>query len=134
MTTKLFKTRKLAEAYLEENYPQIKNGAYSTSPTYITEESDWQDVDMPNLSWSGEASAMSVIDDRFNEIDRVAWWDESDDRYELYVGDKLAGTFDNSYDAREAYSKAVEDEEYKDEDEEEVFDVRLFCNGVDISE
>ena len=49
------------------------------------------------------------------------------------VGDKLKETFDNNYDAREAYDKAVETEEYKDEDEEEVFEVKLLCNGEDIS-
>lgn len=63
----------------------------------------------------------------------MAWWEEGDDKYELFVGDRLTGTFNNNYDAREAYDKAVEEEEYKDEEEEEIFDVKLFCNGEDIS-
>ncbi len=36
-------------------------------------------------------------------------------------------------DAREALKKAVEAEDDKDEDEEEVFEVKLFCNGEDIT-
>lgn len=128
MKTILFKTKKLAEAYISENYPgaQLKD-------SYITEESDY-DTDMANFCWSGETPAYDVIDDDGECVARVAWWEEGTDEYKLYVGEELTGTFDNLYDAREAFDKAVEAEEYKDEDEEEVFEVRLFCNGDDISD
>lgn len=126
MTTLLFKTRKLAKAYINENYPQVKSGEYSLRDTYITEESNWDDVDMPNLQWSGETPAYSIEDDNFDEVARVAWWEEGDDEYKLFVGHELKGEFDNSYDAREAQKKAQE--------EETIFEVKLFCNGEDITE
>lgn len=125
MVTKLFKTKKLAEEYICENYPpQIV-----TEPRGLSDTANWEDVDMPNLQWSGETPGLSILDKDLNEIDRVAWWEEGDDRYELFVGDDKPVVFDNSYDAREAYDKAVEDEKYEDEPRE----VKLFCNGEDIS-
>lgn len=89
---------------------------------------------MVNLQWQGETPAWIIEDTNLNTLDIAAWWEEGDDKYELLVGDKLAEEFDNIYDAREAYGKAVETEEYKDEDEEEVFEVKLLCNGEDISD
>ena len=85
---------------------------------------------MPNLQWSGETPGLSVLDKDSNEIDRVAWWEEGDDKYELFVGDDNPITFDNSSDAREAYADAIEDEKYEDEPRV----VRLLCNGEDITE
>lgn len=127
METKLFKTKKLAMEYIRENYPDTM-----LKDSSITEESDY-DTDMVNLCWSGDTPAYDVIDDNGEDVARIAWWEEGTDEYKLYVGKELTGTFDNNYDAREAFDKAVEAEEYKDEEEEEVFDVRLFCNGEDIS-
>lgn len=127
METKLFKTKKIAEAYIRENFSNI-----SLKDSYITEECDYA-TDMVNLQWSGETSAYDVIGEDGQALARVAWWEEGCDKYELFVGDKLKETFDNNYDAREAYDKAVETEEYKDEYEEEVFEVKLLCNGEDIS-
>lgn len=126
MKTRLFKTKKLAEAYIRENYTNaiLKN-------SYITEESEY-DTDMVNLQWSGETPAYDVIDDNDGLVARIAWWEEGADEYELYINNVCKGTFDNHYDAREAYDKAMEAEEYKDEDEE-VFEVKLLCNGEDIS-
>lgn len=124
MVTKLFKTKILAEEYISENYP----GSH-TEPRGLSDTSDWEDIDMPNLQWSGETLGLSILDKDSNEIDRVAWWEEGDDKYELFVGDDNPITFDNSYDAREAYVDAIEDEKYEDEPRE----VRLFCNGEDIS-
>lgn len=130
MEIRLFKTKKLAEEYIRENYPQNE---YILNDSYITEDSDYDARDMPNLQWSGETPAWRVEDEDGETVAIIAWWEDGDDKYELFVGDKLAGTFDNNYDAREAYGKAVEEEEYKDEDEEEVFEVKLLCNGEDIS-
>lgn len=124
METKLFKTKKLAEEYIHENY---------TNPwlhdTSITEETDCDVVDMPNLCWSGEAPAVEVIDDDGKTIAIIAWWEEGEDEYELYINNVCRGAFDNNYDAREAYSKAVEDNKYEDEPKE----VMLFCNNEDIT-
>ena len=127
MKTILFKTKKLADEYISENHPDAR-----LKDSCITEESDY-DTDMVNLQWSGETSAYDVIDDNDGLVARIAWWEEGTDKYELFVGSKLMAEFDNHYDAREAYDKAVEAEEYKYEDEEEIFDVKLLCNGEDIS-
>lgn len=128
MTTKLFKTRKLAEKHLRENYPP----QYTLRDSRLTDEGEIDETDMPNICWSGETPAWDVEDENGDTVARIAWWEEGDDEYELHVGGKLCGTFDNSYDAREAYQKAVEDEECKDE-EEEILDVRILCNGEYIS-
>lgn len=133
MVAKLFKTRKLAEEYISENYPEVKEGKYTLRSTSVDDRSNIDVVDMPNLCWSGEIPACGVEDEDFNIIETVAWWEEGDDKYELFVGNKQTATFDSNYDAREAYSKAVEEEGHKDDDEEEVFEVKLFCNGEDIS-
>lgn len=124
MTTKLFKTRKLAEKYISENYTE-----YDTEEGVIDERSDWEAVDMPGFEWQGETSAISVIGDDSEEIDCVAWWEEGDDKYELFVGGKIVGTFDNNYDSRKAYNDAVDEEICEDKPRE----VKLFCNGEDIS-
>lgn len=127
MVNKLFKTKKLAEEYVRENYPDLRK-----VNSCFTERTDY-DTDMVNLCWSGETPAWDIEDNQCNTVARVGWWEEGDDKYELYVGAKLTGVFDNIYDAREAFDKAVEVEEYKDEDEEEIFEVKLLCNGEDIS-
>ena len=115
MATKLFKTKKLAEEYISENYPpQVGTGAYTRRNSYITEESNYE-TDMVNLQWQGEAPAWIIEDTDLNTVDIVAWWEDGDDKYELFVSDKLSGEFDNLYDAREAYGIAVEAEQYKDE-------------------
>jgi hypothetical protein len=128
METILFKTRRQAEAYAKDNYP-----GRTLRDTSIGEDTDYT-TDMVNLQWSGETPAWMVEDDDCNTLAVLAWWDEGDDLYELYVGDRLAGTYDDGYDAREAYRKALEAEEDKDEDVETFFEVKLFCNGEDISD
>lgn len=125
MVTKLFKTKKLAEEYISENYPESRTQSFALYDT-----DNWDDVDMPNLQWSGETPGLRILDDDLNDIDRVAWMWEGDDAYELHVGNDAPIVFDNNYDAREAYDKAVEDEKYEDEPRV----VKLFCNGEDITE
>lgn len=133
MKAKLFKTKKLAEKYVSENYPEVGTGTYTRRNSYITEESDYE-TDMVNLQWQGETPAWIIEDTELNTVDIAAWWEDGDDKYELFVGDKLAGEFDSIYDARKAYGNAVETEEYKDGEEEEIFEVKLLCNGEDISD
>lgn len=123
METILFKTRKLAMEYIRENYPDAL-----LKDSYITEESDY-DTDMVNLCWSGETPAYEVIDDDDELVARIAWWEEGTDEYELYINNVCRGTFDNNYDAREAYNKAVEDNKYEDEPKE----IMLYCNDEDIT-
>lgn len=124
MKTILFKTKKLADEYISENHPDAR-----LKDSCITEESDY-DTDMVNLQWSGETPAYDVIDDNDGLVARIAWWEEGTDEYELYINNVCKGEFDNHYDAREAYNKAVEDNEYEDEPQE----VKLFCNDEDISD
>ncbi len=130
MEKRLFKTRRAAKEHIRDNYPEPE---YTVRESYITEESDYDERDMPNLQWSGETSAWTVENANGDTVAVIAWWEEDGNEYKLYVGDNLAGVFDNGYDAREAFTKALESEEYKDEDEEEVFEVKLFCNGEDIT-
>lgn len=130
MTTKLFKTKKLAEAYIRENYPNCH-----THGTSIDERCDYEAVDMPDLQWAGKMPALDVWDENNNykTVATVAWWESGDEKYELYVGEELVGTYDNNYDARHAYDEAVEREEDKEPEEEEVLNVHLLCDGEDIS-
>lgn len=100
MVTKLFKTKKLAEKYIHENHPNC-----STHHTAIDERSNWDAVDIPDLQWQGETPALDVKDENFNTIATVAWWEEGDDEYELFVGDKLSKTFDNIFDAARLSTK-----------------------------
>ncbi len=123
MKTILFKTKKLTDEYISENHPDAR-----LKDSCITEESDY-DTDMVNLQWSGETPAYDIIDDDGECVARLAWWEEGDDKYKLLIG-PLVVEFDNHYDAREAYNKAVEDNEYEDEPQE----VKLFCNDEDISD
>lgn len=123
METILFKTKKLAMEYIRENYPDTM-----LKDSSISDESDY-DTEMVNLCWSGETPAYDVIDDNGEDVARIAWWDEGEGEYKLYVGKELTGTFDNNYDAREAYNKAVEDNKYEDEPKE----IMLYCNDEDIT-
>lgn len=50
METRLFKTKKIAEKYIRENYPESE---YALSNSYITEDSDYDARDMPNLQRRG---------------------------------------------------------------------------------
>lgn len=125
---KLFKTRKLAEDYIRENYPENL-----TEKSVVTNNgNNIDEIDMPDLLWSGEASAISVLDDDGQIVELVAYFEEGDCRYELFIGGERMGTYDNLYDAREAKKWAVEDEEWKDEGAARP--VTLFCNGEDITE
>lgn len=129
MTAKLFKTRKLAEKYIRENYPDK-----DTEKSAVSSDSAWEAIDMPGYSWQGETLALSVVDNNGNEIERVGWNEEGTDSYELYVGGRKISDYDNILDAREAYNLAKRIEDEKDEDEEEAFEVKLYCNGEDISQ
>lgn len=128
METRIFKTRKLAEEYIRENYPNAL-----LKDSYIGDGGDWVAVDMPNLQWGGDLSALDIwSENEAGDIDllgQVAWWEEGTDKYELFINSELIAEFDNHYDAREAYDKAIEDNKYEDEPKE----IKLFCNNEDIS-
>ena len=125
MKTILFKTKKQAVEYIRENYADFTQSIISISDRDAVN----YDTDMVNLEWSGETPAYEVVDDNGDTVAILAWWEEGDDEYELYVNNVCKGTFDNRYDAREAYDKAVEDNQYEDEPKE----IRLYCNDEDIS-
>lgn len=126
---KLFKTRKLAEGYISETYP-----TNSVERTVITDNNrdEVEEIDMPaDFWWMGEMPAFAVIDEDNRTVEYAAYHEEGDCKYELFVGGKSSGIFDNIIDAREAKKQAIEDEEWKDEGE--TLPVTLFCNGEDIT-
>lgn len=122
MEAKIFKTKALAENYFAENYK-----GNDTVWSSISDANDWEAIDMPNFSWSGEIGAVAILDAEGNTIEKIAWWEDGTDVYEIYVGGVLKATFDNNYDAREAMSAAIEEQE----DEDEPKEVRFFINGED---
>lgn len=103
MKTILFKTKKLAEEHIRENYPE---STYRRRAAYIT-ENDRYDTDILGLCWSGETPAWMIEDENLDTVATIGWWEEGDDVYELFVGDKLVATFDNMPDALEAKDEAI---------------------------
>lgn len=100
MDATLFKTAKLAEAYISRTYPA--SAGYRRNYTTIDDRCRVTAVDMPNLCWSGDMSATEILNKEGNTVEIVASWESGDDVYELYDDEQLICTFDNSYDAREA--------------------------------
>lgn len=132
MKTKIFKTEKLAKEYLHENYPGISTGELNTRWTTISDGSDWEGVDMPNLSWSGEQSALLIETRKGETIDIVSWWEDSDNIYEISVNGTCVAFFDNIYDAQESYSKHLKEAE--DDDNIQGKCIKLVLNGEEIME
>lgn len=128
MKALIFKTKKLAKEYISENYPNsfLRNSS-------IGDRDNYDFVDM-SVCWSGEVPAWDVVDDNYDTVATIGWWEEGDDVYELFVGEKLVATFDNMPDALEAKEEAIRIEEEKDEDEEIVFEVTLLCNGEQVGD
>lgn len=129
MELKIFKTRKLAEEYISETYPaySVERTVVGSNNNYETEEIDLGD----EFWWLGEMPAFAVLDDNDRTVEYVAYHDEGDRKYELFIGGELKNVFDNIIDARAAKKQAVEDEEWKDEGEALL--VTLLCDGEDIT-
>lgn len=126
MNAKLFKTKKIAQEYIRNNYPD----AYYLRNTSVSENTDMEYVDMPNLQWSGESAAVMIEDDHCNTIEIVGWWEEEDCKYDIVVGENVT-SFDNFYDAEQFYEDAIEAEKYKDDDEE-IYQVKIYRNGEEM--
>lgn len=125
MTTKLFKTRALVDAYVAENYPNA-----FTKRSMADSRDDIEAVDMPNLSWDGEVAALDIYDNDGHIIDRAAWYEDGTDNYELFIGGKCVATYNNMYDASEAKDEAEENEKWADEPRE----VILYMNGEQVGD
>ena len=100
---KLFSTRKKAEAYIREEYPEA-----TTKSTTLTDE-DCPDMDdYPNFSYSGETAAFEVLDDDFNVIAVIGWWEDGTEDYTLYRADGITSHFDCMVAAQEAAKEEAE--------------------------
>ena len=119
----LFATKKEAEKYIQVNHQgrDIENSS-------LYDESDWEGSDrvMENFQWSGETECYNILDKEGNSIDRVAWWEDGDDIYNVYRGDELLATFDNKPTALYFLQELWKKEEEKDD--EEMMGVSLYCN------
>lgn len=102
MKTLLFKTYKLAKSYIEENYPSCDTEFVEVDLSCVDEY-----VDMQNFIVSGDTGGYNIIDDDFNIVERVCWWEDGDETYVVKRGD-VAETFDNIYDARARYEEIVD--------------------------
>lgn len=132
MITKIFKTKKIAEEYLHKSYPGIVTGDLHTQWTTISEKDDWEGVDMPNLSWSGEQSALLIENRKGETIDIVSWLEDSENIYEISVNGTCVAFFDNLYDAQESYTKHIKEAEYDDDIQDKC--IKLVLNGEEIME
>ena len=102
MKTILFKTHKLAQQYINENY--AGNDLESTVVDFWNVD---EVVDMNNLCASGEVDGYNILDDDFNTVERVCWWEYGDETYVVKRGD-VVEAFDNQYDACERYNEIVD--------------------------
>lgn len=75
----LFKTIKLAEAYIAETYPEVADGKYTTNDITIDDSCRVRAIDMPDFSWSGETAATEIVDKDGNTVDVIAAWESGDD-------------------------------------------------------
>lgn len=111
MKFKLFLTDRDAMEYINSNYPGaiIKD----CSADYAGCE-DYGD-DVQNYQWDGETPAMYVLDSDYNEVDKVAYLEDSEPgAYRVIVGDDTT-RFDCQYRAQMAFDEAVENEHYEED-------------------
>ena len=100
MDYKLFSTRKKAEAYIREEYPEA-----TTKSTTLTDEDCPDMEDYPNFSYSGETAAFEVLDNERNVIAVIGWWEDGTEDYTLYRADGSVSHFDFLYAAQEEAEK-----------------------------
>ena len=127
----LFATKKEADIYIRTNFSGM-----NTEKSSLYDESDWEGSDrvMENYSWSGETECENILDEEGNTIARVAWWEDGDDSYEVWYGEKCVARVNDQPHAIDIYDDYVSREEEKDEDEEDLCKVLLKCNGKVIDE
>lgn len=124
MTNKLFKTRIDALDYTTQYFP----GA-TTRSSVLTDGSDYDDSEMPNFQWQGETPALDVFIDKDTFV-TIGWWEDGTDCYEITADGEVIATYNNIYDAREAFDKARDEAYYADDERE----FHLLRNGEDITE
>lgn len=100
---KLFSTRKKAEAYIREEYPEA-----TTKSTTLTDEDCPDMEDYPNFSYSGETAAFEVLDNDCNVIAVIGWWEYGNEVYTLYRADGSTSHFDCMIAAQEAAKEEAE--------------------------
>ena len=100
---KLFSTRKKAEAYIKEEYPEA-----TIKSTTITDEDCPNMEDYPNFTYSGEIAAFEVLDNDCNAIAVIGWWEDGTEDYTLYRADGSTSHFDCILAAEEEARKEQE--------------------------
>ena len=103
MDYKLFSTRKKAEAYIREEYPEA-----TTKSTTLTDEDCPDMEDYPNFLYSGETAAFEVLDSDRNVIAVIGWWEDGTEDYTLYRADGSTSHFDCMIAAQEAAKEEAE--------------------------
>lgn len=84
---------------------------------------------MPNFQWQGETPALDVFIDKDTFV-TIGWWEDGTDCYEITADGESIATYNNIYDAREAFDKAREDAYWTDDERE----FHILRNGEDITE
>lgn len=119
MTTKIFKTYKDMQTYLDTEYPELKTNKYSLDQTLVTERGDYEFIDCDYSPWCGEMTAYDVLDENRKRIDSVSCWEPDGLEYKIQVRGKVVATADNRYDARQEAEKALKSLDWDDDEEPE---------------
>lgn len=127
----LFATKKEAQAYIRANYSGM-----DTEQSSLSDRSNYEGYDpvMNNLQWSGETECVNILNEEGDTIARVAWWEDGDDSYEVWYGEECVARVNDHPHAVAIFDDYVDREKEKDEDEEDLCEVCLMCNGQVIDE
>lgn len=127
----LFATKKQAEAYIRDNYAGM-----TTEQSSLSDRGDHEGYDpvMNNLQWLGDTECINILDEEEYTIARVAWWEDGDDSYEVWYGEECVARVNDHPHAKAIFEDYVDREKEKDEDEEDLCQVCLICNGQVIDE
>lgn len=131
----LFATKKEADIYIRVNYSGM-----NTEQSSLSDRSDWEGSDrvMENFSWSGETECENILDEEGNTIARVAWWESGDDSYEVWYGEECVARVNDHPHAQAIFEdyvdREVNYEKFKDEEDGDLYQVCLVCNGQVIDE
>lgn len=129
MKATLFATKREAEKYI-----QVNHQGREIEKSSLYDESDWVGSDrvMENFQWSGETECYNILDEDGNTIDRVAWWEDGDDTYEIWYGEDCVARVNDHPHAKAIFDDYVSREENKDEDDPDINIVEIVCNGMTI--
>ena len=135
MKALFFATKKEAQAYIRDNYPGM-----DTELSSLSDRSDYEGYDpvMNKFQWSGETECENILDEEGNTIARVAWWESGDDSYEVWYGEECVARVNDHPHAKAIFEdyvdREVNYEKFKDEEEGDLYQVCLVCNGQVIDE